>query len=297
MNQKIINYNDFDFANSTVIKPHTSLDVNNTKSTFVVIDSRDRDVTQYQHPSDYVVELNEELQDLISAELVVAHIPFKSYIVNTSNNCLNVTVNTTTRDVILEAANYTEASLASALTTAMNSAFLGITSFEVTYDELYDKYSITSTTPYQLTFRQRDKSDYVPRSMGKLLGFDRKNYDVSIANPYGAYKITAPFRKNFDDAQYIVMNVDTFTVNNSVNSIVNKSFAVIPDKRLALNVQTSTHRIIKNFNPPISRLAKLRIRFTDFYGNLCDFQNHDHRLEIVFQSHKQVRRYQAYFDN
>lgn len=297
MDTPIIRYDEFDFKNSTVIKPPTSnMDANNRKTTVVIIDSRDRDVTQYPSPSDYVVELNEDLQDLISAELVVASVPFKSYIVNQANNLLHVCVDSVKQVVNVEPANYNAPVLASTLQNQLNRIFAGFATFIISYDDMYDKYTIECDQPFEMKFKDDNKVAYTPKSIGKLLGFDCKNYEVNT--PVGSsYKITAPFRKNFEDANFVIMNIDSFNVNNSVNSIVNRSFAIIPEQRHTLNLITSTHRVVKNFNPPISRMAKVRVRFTDFYGNLYDFQNHDHRLEIVFESYKQIRKYQSYFDN
>lgn len=295
---KVINYDQFDFKNSTVIKPPRNTFELNKHHTIVVIDSRDRDTTVYPTPSDYVIELDEELQDVVSAELVTAKIPFKSYVINTNNNQLTVNSTGVIKTITLEPANYDASSLASALQNDLNNAFLGRgAGWQVQYIPIYDKFKILCSAAFQLLIVNDETKDYIPKTMGKVLGFGRQNYQVTIPGSIGDYTIVAPYRKNFEDVEYVVLNIDTFTVNYSVNSIVNKSFAIVPNSKNEMNIISNNQRIIKNFNPPVPRLGKIRVSFTDFYGNRYDFQNHDHRIEIVFESFQQKRGYQPYFDN
>lgn len=309
--QKIIKYNEYDFENSAVIKPPTmndNGDKGERKRTNVIVDSRDRNIDLFPLPSDYLIELNEELQDITACELVLARIPFMAYIVNEGNNKITVRQAGNTYDVIIVPGNYSPEELATCINSALDTVIGTVTGalWKVDFVPVYDKYNIYSSVPFDVLFSfvsdvVTTKIVYPPKSMGKLIGFDRKTYssilESASAFPLTPYVVRAPFRRNFDEHNYIVLDIEGFATNSSVNSVVNKSFGVIPSVSDDINIKGHNYQIRKNFNPPTPRLAKLRIRFKDINGNLYDFQNHDHRLEFVFEGYKQIRKYNSYFDN
>jgi hypothetical protein len=108
--------------------------------------------------------------------------------------------------------------------------------------------------------------------------------------------IKSAFRKNFDFNNYAVMFIDQFEVNKNLNNPLNKSFAIIANDYNSLNIADEAN-IVKNFAPPINKITKMKISFYDRYGNPYDFQNIDHRFEILFKSHKQRRKYMAVLKN
>ena len=82
-------------------------------------------------------------------------------------------------------------------------------------------------------------------------------------------------------------------VKQSINNVFNKAFGIIPSDFSNLQIG-DVYSIKKSFSPPMPRIDRLRIRFTDVYGNPYDFQNKEHLLEFAFYSHKNIRKYNAY---
>lgn len=307
--QEIIKYDEFEFEKSTIIKPpsHNTDIEGERKFTNVIIDSRDRNVEAYPSPSDYLIDLYEELQDITACELVVADIPFKAYIVNEGNNIIYASQAGNIKQIIIPPGDYPPDDLATQIRNSIQSLVGSVTgaSWSVVYDPLVDKFLFYSSAPFSFNFIVEEastgKKSYPPQSMAKLLGFNKQLatsvLSTDVPDPTKPYVIKAPYRKNFDEHNYIVLDIESFSTNNSVNSVVNKSFGVIPKSSTDMNIITNNYKVRKIFNPPTPRIAKLRIRFKDVNGNLYDFQNHDHRLELVFEGYKQVRRYRSYIDN
>ena len=52
----------------------------------------------------------------------------------------------------------------------------------------------------------------------------------------------------------------------------------------------------KSYYPALPSMKTFSIKFTDYHGNLYDFQNKDHRFEIIFTCYKQTRSYNEIFD-
>jgi hypothetical protein len=149
----------------------------------------------------------------------------------------------------------------------------------VTYNSSLDKIVFGSSGPFQINDGNK--------SINKVLGLDKSVvYNSDVAN-----NITPPYRINLTDNRYIVLSMEQVSLNNSSTSSIHKSFALLNTNMLQLNYINSATKIIKYLNPPIARLTKIRISFTDYYGNLYDFQNHDHRIELVFESRKHLSRF------
>lgn len=273
-----------EFEKHAIIQPpENSMFIDNDKkSTRLVVDSMFRDHSQYPNPNDYYFVFDDDINDVCSAKLISVDIPFSTYIINKYFNKLWMTVNNGPEVIInLTQGNYNTQTLGDMIATKLQETF-PTANFEVTYSPLLDSYTFSANTSFSIHFLKKNNS------LDTLLGFRKENY-TSIDNI-----IKAPFRCNFHYNNYIVMCIDSFDMNKSNNKPLNKSFAVITNKDTVINISDS-YEIIKNFNPAIPRLPKIHITFYDRYGNLYDFQNMDHRFEILFQSFKQRRKYQNIF--
>jgi len=286
---KVINYDSFDFKNSAIIKPKSeNFDDTHripTKTTQVVVNSADRSVA-YPSPSDYVVDLYEEIQDVISVELKFTTLKHNEYNVTDANRTITTSsASSPSLSVFhLEKGTYNGQSLASALSNLPIA-----NSFIVAYNDLTQHMVFTATEEFTLHY---DALTY-NSSLLKMLGFPR--HDVSaMLNPIsGNYELESMYAVNLTPNNTIIMNIDTMPVKVSNNNVLNKAFAVLPPQ--LNNVLTSDiYSIKKSFNPPMGRIDKLRIRFQDVNGQPYDFQNRDHLLEFAFESHKNIRKYQAY---
>lgn len=101
--------------------------------------------------------------------------------------------------------------------------------------------------------------------------------------------INAPYRYRLSKDRYIVMKINNVDTNRGVHPILDQSFALIHSRETDLNNEYEEH-YIKRFDPALSTLSKLAISFYDYEGNLYDFQNAEHRLELLFTTQSMSRR-------
>jgi hypothetical protein len=278
-----------DYVHAAIIPPPESGDYEkDVKYTRIVIDSKDRDSGLFPDPNNYEVRFDDDIDDVLSVQLLSIDVPMSTYMINKHFDQLTVITNNTPQQVALNHGDYDATSLATML-----SSSLGTSDFQVDYDPIKDNYRFKSKALFSLAFPETN-------SLHQLLGFYKKQYDalVDTAVPVGEYRyyIKSEFRKNFKYNNYLVLNIDQFDVNKSNGDTLHRTFAVIVDNYCNLNL-ADTPKIIKNFTPPIPRLSKVKISFSDRYGNPYDFQNMDHRIELLFTSHKQKRKYQNIFLN
>lgn len=252
-----------------------------TRYTRLVIDSMNRDTSLYPNPNDYYFVFDDDINDVVSAKLVSIDIQFSTYTINMHFNTLWVTVGAGSETAVaLTQGIYDETGLATMLQNALVTAFPSA-GFTVNYGSRLDKYTFSANTSFSMNFKGKSNS------IDQLLGFAKKIYSSS------GDSIIAPFRCNFGYNNYIIMCIDQFDNNKSNSKPLNKSFAVF-SKDYNLSVGDEPN-IIKKFSPPLARLAKLHLTFFDRFGNLYDFQNMDHRIELLMQSFKQRGKYNNIF--
>lgn len=285
-NSEITNINDDDYIKYGVIKPPSEFFQDNHKFTRIVVDSRIRDTSLYPSPNDYYIPFDDDINDVISAQLLYIDIPFTNYLINQYFNSINVTykvggITDTTKTIIVNSGDYTNTTFLTALQDAFDTSF-GIGAITVSYYPILDNYIFTSLYYFSLNF------DGAKNSLAMLLGFN-KNKTYIASNPSN-WIITSEFKRNFNYNNYIILDIDQFDLLKSIDRDLNKSFAMIPLNYDSLNI--SDHpKYIKIFSPPIPRMTKLHIQLSDRFGNPYDFQNQDHRFEILITSFKQKRKY------
>lgn len=279
-----------DFFNNAIIEPPKEFMFyeNNKKYTRIVVDSKDRNHSLFNDPNEYEVVLDDDINDVVSAQLVSADVPFVSYLVNNVFNQLYITIGGTTSTVTLTTGDYSPSELAAHIQSRLNNLSSG--NFSVSYDSIKDNFRFRSKVTFTLVFPDKN-------SLSMLLGFDNnKSYASSISSEVDAFVnvVQSPFRKNFNFNKYIYLVIDQFDLNKGNAKPINKSFAALTEQYTSLAINDKP-KIVKYFSPTIPRLGKLKISFYDRFGNKYDFQNHDHRLEILFTSFKQKSKYQNIF--
>lgn len=259
-----------------------------TKVTRIVIDSKDRDVELFPEPSSYEVRLEDDIDDVISAQLITADVPLSSYMINRYFKTFILKIGATSYEVVLEEGNYGVLELAQHITEKLNSIS---NNFLAEYVSIKDNFQIKSKVAFSLSFNNTQNS------IAQLLGFIPQEYACIASDDVTyPYIVKSVYRKNFNFNNYVIMNIDHFDVIKSNGNKLHRTFAVINGNQSDLAF-TDMPTVIKSFNPPVPRLAKLKISFTDRFGNLYDFQNVDHRIELLFTSFKQKRKYQSIFLN
>lgn len=290
MTERIIKFNPTTYYNNAIIKEPNDA-VKSSRIIRIVVDSRERNISIFPSPNNYEINLLEDLKNVVHMSLITAEFPFDSYLINSNNNLLYLAYNDLVYSISIETGNYTEAELAAELTAKLNTT-VNANDFIVEYIGIKDNFVFRCKHPFGLVFRgevfthafnnSRDTA-YPEKSIGRVLGFGINNYvSTPLLNPIDLYVngLNSEFKKNFQKDDYIVLKIDAAEINKSTATTLNNSFAVISKfKECSVFDENAYH---KKFKPPLAKLPKLKISLTDYYGNLYDFQNKDHKLELMF---------------
>ena len=274
---------DQEFINNAIIPPpqNEPFIEKNTKTTRIVIDSKDRDLNLFPAPNSYEVRFDDDIEDVMTMQLISIDIPLSSYMINKYFNTFTLN----SQDIILEEGDYTDQELAQHITERI--VTLTGVPIVVTYTSKKDGFIFTGTSPFSISFKTQKPGN----SLHSMLGFKHETYTSDVSNV-----ITSPYRKNFNFNNYIVMCIDQFDLIKSNSNNLHRTFAVIVKSYYDMNMG-DIPQLIKTCTPPIARLSRIKISFKDRYGNPYDFQNIDHRIELLFTSFKQKRKYQNIFLN
>ena len=254
-----------------------------------IIDSRDRNKTLHPDPAKYTIKLDECLTDVVSAELILTDFKFNNYNVNKYNNVLHTDI----QDYTIPLGTYNGTSLASTLTSL-------IPSLTVTFNTISGKFTFISTVNMEMKYKNDEQIrydvdnfmyHYPTNSVGKLLGFAIENYTLTTNIP-----LEAPYMMDLETENYIIMYMQQAKVYQSKNNKAHNAFAIINKMENSSNgLVMFNNNVMKSFNPAIANLTNLVFKFCDYNGNLYDFQNREHRFEIVFTCFKQTRCYNEIF--
>jgi hypothetical protein len=290
-----------------------------SKKVRLVISSADRNLTMDPKPSNYTITLDEPLPDVVSISLVSVSMPLTAYRVNSNNNTLALSLNGgPLTEIIVPEGDYEDpVELATFLTEATTGALV------VKYVKSSDKFKFQSAEPFALFFEggmapygPQELEDFVRRtnsvpggveeysaiagqktvayraaSLARTLGFGPKNYRSTSDNVINV--ITSEYRIDMSQNKTAIVYIAGADLNLSINNNVNKSFVIIEAERgrsICREIALPDRLLTKNYNPPMHRLAKLQIRVLNEFGGPYDFQNHDHRLELLMTC---APRYQA----
>lgn len=282
MQQSITNIDDNAYEKYSVIKPPADYFGDNKRITRVVVDSRVRDTNLFLYPNEYDIPFEDDINDVVSAQLIYIDIPFSNYLINKYFNKFIVTLGAADFTVTLNESDYTDTQLLTEIQDRLNDA-LGASVITASHSDKTNKYTFTSSSEFTFKFTNQTNT------LAMLLGFNRtKNY-TSTWNG-SAFVLTSEFKRNLNYNNYIIMDIEQFDILKSIDKNLNKSFAMIPRNYDTLNLGDSP-QYVKYFSPPIPKLTKLRVRLYDRFGNPYDFQNQDHRFEIELTSFKQRRKY------
>ena len=277
---RLIEYTNADYYKTATIPPpeDDSFYDGETRITRIVVDSKDRNLALFPNPNLYDMVFDDEIHDVVSAQLISMTVKMRTYLINNFFNTLSIRTNgNDTYFVVLSNGDYSASDLAAEIAFRLNTCIPNVI-FTCAYVVKLDNYIISSNgTEFSIDFT-------IPNSLAMMLGFGQKVYQ-SIGNV-----MSSEFRKDFHFNNYIVMFINQFDINKNQSNPLNRSFAVIPtsgDNDLTF----SDLDIVKYFSPPVSKINKIQVSFFDRYGNPYDFQNKDHRYEIIFKSHKLRRKY------
>lgn len=291
------------FEEHAIIQPPDFKSVNIPKKKFkYIIDSRDRNTKRYPNPAKYTLNLDHNINDVIMIQIYLLDIPFNNYNITQYNNTLHILNKSSNKidEYSITPGNYTPTTLVEALNTVLVNQATNIGIATLTYNEITEKIKIVANDSIELTFKsptQKKYDDtnfidkYMDNSIGKVLGFGIDNYEIGAND-----ELESPYTLNLKTDDYMTMYITTAKNYYSINTHAHEAFAVINNQsNRNLNI-VSEELMKKTYYPALPSMKTFSIKFKDYHGNLYDFQNKEHRFEIIFTCFKQTRSYNDIFD-
>lgn len=259
--------------------------LNSSLSKHIIVDSRDRDTQRFPNPSHYEIELDESIRGVVSIQLLLVDIPFSSYLVET-NQQITATTDDAEFHVSITSGDYDEIGLASEIGSSLQAAADNVSydaTFGAAYNPLLDNIGVSCSKPFKLVFNATG-------SIARELGFPENSTTLSVPSN-ASHIVTPPFRRDAHKHPYVVLSIESASVNTSTNSVVHQSFAVLTPQH------NNATRIVamKSFNPPI-RMTRVVVDLRNRDGTYYNFHNQDHRMELLFTTY-QSPDYQPRFND
>lgn len=353
--------------NAVIPAPEQSLRM--TKQVRVLLDSRFRDLDKYPGSSEYIIDLEEPIDHILSARLVNYKVPNNSYMISKVNNLLYFCEDpvqfsvsgailpfsaTSLKKVTIPSGNYQAADLAAKLQSLMND--VSRATITVTYDnntqlfsfksDLVDKTSLLQVLGLSLVFSK-------PNTCARIIGFyEGVIYYGALLEPvtvyYNSNIVTVNSFEQLAEKDPIVLSDSNYTLANGIkvidsqnrllqlvnlatsnifNGSLNHGKITAPAKFLPVAVTNDDYILLeidqfatktlpvtkpaynafailssgfdhasqtepyqRIFNPKLS-LSRMHVRFLNFDGQLCDFENNENFLEIVLTVEKHPHPY------
>jgi hypothetical protein len=276
----------------------------NTRTHRIVLDSRDRDRTAHPRPSKYEVDLEDDLRDVVSVRLVAADVPFSSYTLPSGDPASARTLTLQTplvgggdpTPVVFRAGVYESGAAVAAELSFQLGTIAPPILYGVAWDAREDAIYVFVDGAFALTCDPAA----APR-LARLLGMgptvptrplvvqgatDVATAQSGVHNTAGlAYGLRMPFRVDVRGERYIALDLTpTAELLTSTNDPVNRTFAILPKSSSDTNIAWPEGAAVeKSWSTPLARISRLGVEFLDYYGTEYDFQNQDHRIEVVFR--------------
>lgn len=271
----------------------------------VIVDSASRNLNIWPSPSDYAIPFDEPLADVVSVALMSATISLTAYDIGPSNDAVPFLVDAVERIARLPHGDYAGAptELAAALESSLKSAYPDA-EYRVDYVRRRDAIVVRASVPFELRFDDRtgecaasaSNDAETPRicatafhkgSAARALGFGPRAYastqggDEDSSFPHA---VSAPFRLDLSGSRKntVVLVLEGADVNVSSTQVFHRTFAILGPKQTDMTMALPDRGIVKNFNPPVGKLARVRVRLLDVDGAPYDCQGREHRLELLF---------------
>jgi hypothetical protein len=134
-------------------------------------------------------------------------------------------------------------------------------------------------------------------------GIGKKFEDIIMCSKIFANKYTSDSVWDLEDAKYIILDIDHLENIDSNNKNIDDSYAVIffttphGEDNILSTGSTPRKGIKKYFNPPLSTLDRLRIKFITADGELYDFNGRNHVLMFEIIALNQPGKYSTLVTN
>ena len=216
--------------------------------------------------------------------VVNAQIPISYYLINSTNNKFNITINGISTSYYFKVGNY---NINSFITEWSNSIGAGWT---LTFSNITNKLSFT----YNQNFIFSDDNN----SLFGIMGF-KKGTSYSSSNN----SLICPYVVNFAGVTRLNIKSNCFTLNNvdSYNKSINRTIAVIPVSSVSggymyYNNFTNYKNIFKN-----NEISTINIEIYDDFKNFIDFNNIDWsmtlQIDVLSESIEELTNLEDVYNN
>lgn len=277
-------------GNTTVIEPPNTDGCDwSTRTTRIAIDSKDRDLDTFPNPNKYTIELEDDVDDVVSMQLINFDIPFSCNTIGEPFKYIPLE-NGSLVQISVQGIYDNGEDLAQMLQDSFRQ-HVGHSDFVVSYDNKTGKLRFNSATSFGFAFNRLP----VASNPAPLLGFARNAVISGASNVIAnRYVIESQYRVNPEFNNLMVMHVDAHDAIKSPTPAFSQSFAILHPS-MSKNYAVTSLDISKQHRPIIGRIAKLTILFLDRYGNPYDFDNRDHYLDFLFVSMSTKGKYARYY--
>ncbi len=264
-----------------------------TRTQYITIDSRDRDMTLYPNPNNYEVELDNPIQHVLSVSLESAEIPASQYNVNVTNNVLHFqeVAGDVVEAVITPGIYATITELGTAIETALATASTTGANFTVSSATTTQTVTISSdlggtASFFNLFFMGTGGCMYRARSIGPVIGFSQ------MADLTGFSSYTGTRRYTLRGEPYVIMKFGDIELLHGTSRNISTAFA-----KLNLNAGTDGYKyftargdyeIVKLYSPARLRMDRVPVQFYTYCQDLYDFNGLEHAfvLKVVSAGYK-----------
>jgi hypothetical protein len=291
------------------------------------IDSNDRDIERWPSASEFEINCPQNYTNVESLRLSSIMLPNFFYNISEQlrTNKMIVDFSGLLYNITLEDGCYNYTQLQDALRTKLKVIH---TTFDVCYNPINRKYTFLYTQNNRPEFHFRFdlpnnyncikdnyKTDvYAQHSnwgLGYILGFDKikyTSYDISH-NAHTHQELIAPNPCDLEDNKCIYIELEKYNkcdeikpflyynYNNANSGIVNSAFAKIPIYPFQDNkglVNDGYFENISYYQPPIDKIAKLKLKFRYHNGMLVDFHNFNVSLSLeINQIRNEMNNYEV----
>lgn len=242
------------------------------------IDSRDRE-SPSDHPGSYTVRLLDPVRDVVSVRVRSHSVPSPYSVPSGRGRVWVAPAGGAWEAADVAPGDYTEAGAAAALEAALASAAPGQTwSVSVGAPGVF---SVASGAAFGIRGGDGQSRDgYGPLSAGRVFGFAAGEAASGPGNV-----LVAPHRHQLSRSEELYLRVEGFDAIGAPTSGPHGCTEVL----LADGALHDTPAV-RAFHPPLSRVERLRVRVVDYFGNPVDFDNREHRVDLVFSVGDAVRR-------
>ena len=245
-------------------------------SVFVTIDSRDREGV-LDHPGEYTARLLEDVRDVCSIKVRSTDIPPMWNVPIGRSSLWVSTGGSSFREVVVQAADHTPATAVAYVKAALDAATPLTWSVAV---NALGRIEFSATGAFAIRGGDGVHPDgYGPRSLGRVLGLAG-----GVAESAGN-SLTARYAHQLGRSDTMYLHVEDYDAVHGATPGLHNCTEVI-------NANGGEHEIPaeKHFYPPLSRVNRLRIRITDYYGETIDFDNREHRIDLQLVTRDATRR-------